>query len=172
MNTLGCVAISSPSKGNLKASEGWFPVVPTQSLVPVGLYTHELGHGFGLAHSSSDDYSHIAVGPLNTPGTRVEYGDPFSLMGYPYNGAGTTGLSGQYASQHKSLILHWLNPGDYQEVRSSGTFTLAPYESASGLRALRVLRDGPTGAWLWLEYRQPIGDLDSNLQNFTGTMPR
>jgi len=70
---------------------------------------------------------------------------------------------GQYSGPHKSQILHWLAPGDYSEVQSAGTFTLAPYESSGGLRALRVLRDPSAAAWLWLEYRQPIGDADKNL---------
>ncbi|HEY6392501.1 MAG TPA: hypothetical protein VIX89_14555, partial [Bryobacteraceae bacterium] len=164
MDTIGCRTVSSPTKGNLQASIGWFPESPNaQPSIP--LYAHELGHGLGLGHSSSDDYNHVPLGPVNDSGTTVEYGDLFSVMGYPYNGFGA---AGQYTAEHKSLILHWLNPGEYQEVQSSGTFTLAPYES-SGPRALRILRDPATGAWLWLEYRQPIGDVDKNLQAITGS---
>jgi uncharacterized protein (TIGR03437 family) len=158
-STIGCGIIASPRKGSLPASISWLPAFPLSS-PPSGLYAHELGHGLGLGHSSSDDYGSIPLGPLNTPGKLVEYGDPFSLMGYPYP-FGIT--SGQYTAEHKSLLLQWLLPGDYLEVSTPGTYTLAPYET-SGLRALRILRNAATKAWLWIEYRQPIGDIDSNLQ--------
>ena len=165
-DTLGCVSVSSPSKGNLLESEGWFPAFPNNS-PPPGLYAHELGHGLGLAHSSTEDYGNVPLGPLNVFGTTIEYGDPFALMGYPYNSCST---SGHYVAKHKSEILHWLSPNsDYQEVQSSGTYVVSPYET-SGLRALRILRDPISDAWLWLEYRQPIGDVDSSLQCLTSNV--
>ena len=38
---------------------------------------------------------------------------------------------------------------------------MLPFESSGGLRALRILRDPGLGGWLWLEYRQPLGLVDS-----------
>ncbi|MGB7758939.1 MAG: Ig-like domain-containing protein, partial [Bryobacteraceae bacterium] len=161
-DTVGCATISSPSKGSLPASIGWLPAFPNTS-PPVAIYAHEFGHALGLNHSSSDDYGTVPIGPLDEAGTLSEYGDPFTIMG----GSGV----GQYAAEHKSLILHWLNPGDYLEVTASGNFTLQPLESTSDPRGLRVLRDSSSSAWLWLEYRQPIGAVDTALQTAYGNAP-
>ncbi len=166
LDTVGCTTVTSPSRGNFQASVGWFPQRPDYVATNVILYAHELGHGLGMAHSNSDDYGTLALGPVDTSGTTVEYGDPFTLMGYPYNGYGP---SGHYAAQHKAQVLHWLNAGDYQEVTSTGTFTVAPLEATSGLRALRILRDPITSAWLWLEYRQPLDDVDGGLPSFASS---
>jgi M6 family metalloprotease-like protein len=161
-DTVGCATISSPSKGSLPASIGWLPAFPNSS-PPVAIYAHEFGHALGLNHTSSDDYGAIPLGPFGEAGTLSEYGDPFSLMG----GSGV----GQYVAEHKSLILHWLNPGDYREITSSGSLTLEPLESTADPRGLRVLRDSLSSAWLWLEYRQPIGAVDIALQSAYGNLP-
>ena len=165
-STVGCLTISSPSQGTLPASITWLPAFPNGSPAP-SLYAHELGHALGLNHASTDDYGPIPLGPPDAAGQLVEYGDPFSVMA----GGDAYGIptSGQYGAEQKSILLDWLHPGDYVEVSASGAYTLAPYEQSSGLRALRILRDAASSTWLWVEYRQPIGDIDSNLGNVTNT---
>jgi M6 family metalloprotease-like protein len=164
-SNVGCVqGWNSPSKGPLTASVSWLPIFPSdQPTLKLGVLAHELGHALGLGHGNSDDYSNVPLGPLNDPGSNTEYGDRFSVMGatgWSYN---SQPIAGQYSAQHKALDLHWLPPGSFQEVQSSGTYTLVPFELSGGRRALRILRDPASGAWLWAEYRQQIGDIDSSL---------
>lgn len=162
--SIGCQSVVSPSKGTLSASAAWFPVHPLQPMsLWLGDVTHELGHNLGLNHASAESFGGAPLGAPGDPGATAEYGDPASPMGQTWASWNGMPAIGQYSAAHKSNLLNWLPPGGYQEVRSSGAFTLAPLEAPDGLRALRVLRDAPTNSWLWLEYRQPAGDVDGSL---------
>ena len=74
---------------------------------------------------------------------------------------------GHYTGEHKAIELNWLQQ---TEVTATGTYTLSPFESTSGTRALRILRDPVAGSWLWAEYRQPLGVVDTTLSNRAGNV--
>jgi hypothetical protein len=81
---------------------------------------------------------------------------------------------GQYPAQQKAEVLGWMKSGlNYQVVQSSGTWSLQPIEmSPAGLQALKIQRGTGGTGWLWVEYRQPVGNYDTTLmtQPFGGAL--
>lgn len=173
LGTVGCypadTRISHPY------SITWIPIqnyYNTTSYQYWGLVAHELGHNLGLHHSSSLNFGSIPLGAIDYTdpypstgtagpgvGVRTEYGDPYTVMG---GGSWTCGA--QYTAFNKAEYLTWMNrTSDVQEVTGSGSFLVVPFENTSGLRGLRILRDPLTSSWIWMEYRQALGDYDSNL---------
>ena len=158
MALLGCGQISSP-QGVLNASSMWLGAesMVTQDDV-VDTASHEFGHGFGLEHARFADYGSDPLGPVGqaaAPWDQLhEYGDSFSSMGRQ---------SGQWAAPQKAL-LGWLQAGtNIQTVTSAGNFNLSPYEQSGGGQVIRVARGASGNAWLWLEFRQPLGTFDATL---------
>ncbi len=155
MALFGCTTLNTPTSsftGSISyLSANW--ISPQGSGVAVA--AHEAGHNMGLDHAQSRTFSTEPLGPLATAGTLTEYGDPFSAM--------STSNIGHYALPQKAEILNWISSGtNYQVVQSGGTWTLQPLEvNPSGLVALKVQRGTGNNAWLWVEYRQPIGIYES-----------
>jgi M6 family metalloprotease-like protein len=163
----GC-SLTSPS-GTFNASTAYIAASYAASRDQgVALAAHELGHNFGLLHSGTLTAATPSdvLGPLSSPGTKTDTGDFWSTMGAT--------LLGLYPAPQKADVLGWLAPNtNYQAVQSSGTYTLQPLEiSPPGLQALKVQRGTGNNAWLWIEYRQPLGNYDSTLftQPFSGAL--
>lgn len=135
----------------------------------VALVAHEGGHQLGLAHSGTVTQRPTAVLEApNTLGQITDGGDLWTVMG--------SNNLGLYQAQQKAEILGWMSsPGNYQTVNGSGTFTLQPLETnpPSALQALKVQRGTSPGYYLWVEYKQPIGQYDSTLANapYTAAQP-
>ena len=134
---------------------------------------HEGGHNIGLRHASTLEFGDEQIGALNDPGTHCEYGNVFSTMGIHYQvgeGGGVTGaVTGHYAAQHK-VQLGWLGAGSgYQQVETNGSFAVLPSESGSGLRALKIRRGTGNDRWVWVEYRQSLGDFDPRLSRYSSS---
>jgi M6 family metalloprotease-like protein len=163
----GCNTWSTPA-GTLTASVSYIlPGYFSTRDQAVSLVAHENGHQLGLGHSGTiNDEPTAVLGPLAATGNIGDFNDFFSVMGN-----WTLGL---YAAEQKAEILNWLPSGSsYQVVQSSGTYVLQPIEtSPPGLQALKVERGTGNNAWLWIEYRQPLGSYDSTIgfMNFNGAL--
>ena len=164
LGTLGCGGLSS-NDGNFTASTSWLLASYMGSRDNgVKLSTHEGGHNLTLHHASSRSYGAEALGPVGTTGTLSEYGDPNSTMG-SWN-------FGQYAAPHK-VRMGWLTGSNIVTTETNGSHTILPFENTtSSLQALKVRRGTGNNAWMWLEFRQPIGQYDSTLssQIYTGAL--
>jgi hypothetical protein len=105
-----------------------------------GIYSHELGHNFGLLHA-------------NTPG--VEGGDFSSTMGY-------SDQMVHFSAAEKDAA-GWLPLQRALNIEAEGQYRLAPLESLAGFDPLALRIDAPGSDDLYyVSYRQPVG-FDANL---------
>ncbi|HEX5000489.1 MAG TPA: Ig-like domain-containing protein [Terriglobia bacterium] len=164
LGSLGCGSLSS-ADGTFTASTSWLLATYMGSRDNgVKLSTHEGGHNLTLHHASSRDYAGEPLGPVGSAGTLGEYGDPFSTMG-SWN-------FGHYGAPHK-VQMGWLGSSNVVTTETNGSYSIQPYEQITGgVQALKVRRGTGNDAWLWLEYRQPLGQYDSalNSQIFNGAL--
>jgi hypothetical protein len=132
-------------------SNSWVNGVLNQSVV-----SHELGHALGLYHSHSLSCGGSVY--LSSGCTQYEYGDYYETMG----NSNVNGDSMHYNAYQKER-LGWLNNGvqpPMTMVSSSGTYTIAPYETQdSNSKALKILQSSNSSgnAYYYVEARQAFG---------------
>lgn len=112
---------------------------------------HEMGHNLGVHHANGCDDQPTATGCKS-----LEYVDPFDIMGFVH----TFEKPRQMNSYHKEA-LGWFAKKNITIATQSGTYALAPLESASTApQVIKIPRNG--NSWYYLEFRQPTG-FDSEL---------
>lgn len=152
---VGPVVTSTPSAsgGSIRVDDYTIqPVLDCEGtgLNQIGVYAHELGHGFGLP----DLY---AVGGLGHAGI-----GQWGLMG-----SGAWGCPGPYnparpchMSAWSKVVLGWIDPEEVPLGADLGTRSLPPVVTSRTV--LRVPSGDGSGTYLLLENRQPVG-FDDNL---------
>jgi hypothetical protein len=128
------------------------------------LLYHELGHNLGAGHAHTVQCTGPSGPVMFADGcdsqsnpTFTEYGDPFDPMG----GAGPMCSYGCEMNASRKLVFGALANGS-MDVTEDGTFTVAPLETPSGLRLLRIPK--PDGRYFDISVRAPIGPFDNFAQ--------
>ncbi|MGH7893021.1 MAG: MopE-related protein [Candidatus Binatia bacterium] len=126
------------------------------------VYAHELGHNLGMYHASFDADNNGAVDgtcPWGGWSGGGEYCDDSDFMGI------STNVWRQTNGPHKDQM-GWLPADKVVTVTTSGTYGLAPLETAPGTTALplllRVARPA-SGGYYYLSFRRRIG-YDANMR--------
>jgi hypothetical protein len=114
---------------------------------------HELGHNFGLRHAN-----YWAANGLTIigPGTNVEYGNVFDMMG-------SSGGTVSHFNAWYKRVFDWVPSSEVAVVSTSGTYRISALEQpiTSGLHGLKVRRDAQKD--YWVEFRNAFSN--TYLQN-------
>jgi len=105
------------------------------------VYTHELGHNFGLYHAGSASCLSSGCGV-------AEYGDPYDTMGNK--------AMMHYDSNQKAKLGWLASSAVATHTGGTSNYTLYPFE-ASGGTTYAVKIAAASSRTYWLEYRQPLG---------------
>ena len=113
------------------------------------LYTHELGHNYGLGHAS---FWQTSDGSVAGTGTSEEYGDIYDVMG---DGSMPPA---HYQPQAKAK-LNWLTSSEWVSASGSNTYRIYRVDDANtttgSLRGVRVTKVATSGLeqYYWIGYR-------------------
>ncbi len=138
------------------------------------LAVHEMGHNFGLSHSSGqycfDGQSRMIRYSETASCTLSDQYDQNDNMG---------NNNGRHFSAVSNEFLGWLPVSQVRTVAASGTYTILPSnKSGSGFRAIRIpiSSDPVNDYWISVEYRRRSGVFDdyinSNIEGINGLLIR
>lgn len=110
---------------------------------------HELGHNYGLLHANlwqTNDGSTIG------PGSNVEYGNPFDVMGGGFD-------QRAHFTAHYKRRLDWLTDANVQVITQDGVYRVFAHDSPTndGIRALTIKKNNEKN--YWIEFRQLFSDI-------------
>ncbi len=116
--------------------------------VETSVIAHELGHNFGLLHSSLRRCDRPADGGNCAD---ASYQDRYDVMGYSWGPVGSLNV----AQAARIGLLPAVTQRTISTTTPTGTHTLTPVSGRTGVRALRLA--DPSGAVTWVEYRPAAG---------------
>jgi Metallo-peptidase family M12B Reprolysin-like len=150
--------IGQLSTGSRHARHAWINAVLSNGIPTTSVVAHELGHNFGVDHagglnclaggpgSARIPFSEACATSEAAAGNGDEYADPFDVMG---NGAREENAYHRWESG-------WLPSSSVQTASTSGTYLIAPVETAtSALQLLEVPRGSGLQSY-WVDFRQPL----------------
>lgn len=161
----GFNGIAGGTTGALMGSSWWYThdwsaYTPGQT----GLLrmAHEMGHMMGLSHSNLRDCGNKSIASESGTCSNYEAANYYDIMG---NSSYAFGFNA-----YEKNKLGWIPNSDVLTISTSGDYTLAPVESDTGTRLIKISVKGADGSTIatpyMLEFHAPKG-YDKTIRQFT-----